>query len=89
MVIIWCKLLNFFDYIHTLGDFPKSGKALSVLVSFATKIQRRLVIDANKKTASGRRTATIITRRAPLKILLKKNMARIVISNEIEKQAHK
>ena len=42
-----------------------------------------------EKTASGRRTATIITRRAPLKILLKKNMARIVISNEIEKQAHK
>ena len=43
------QLMYFLDDIQPSDDFSKSGKALSIRVSHATKIELRLISDSDKK----------------------------------------
>ncbi len=51
--LLWIKVLNFLNYIHTFYHLAKRCESLPVFIPFAAIIQRRLIIDANKKRGSG------------------------------------
>ena len=46
---LYGQLMDLFHYIHASYDLSECSKSLSIWIAFATKIEFRLIIDANKK----------------------------------------